>query len=84
MKVTVKDLQSGETVYSRIRDDKTMNAVVSSLVSSPAGGRFETNIENKGHSLTYRNDDTLNIDDLVRRVEGVVIRKPAVTAPVAQ
>lgn len=84
MKVTIKDTQSGEVVYSRSKDDSTMNGLVSALIAHPAGTRFETSIENNGHSLIYRNDETLNVDEVVRKAEGIVTRKTSVKAETAK
>lgn len=82
MKVTVKDLANGEVVFSRVLpNDKTMNRVMSALTTTTAGSRFETVIENRGHSLPYRNDDTLNVEDLIRHTEGIAVRKPATVPP---
>lgn len=85
MKVTIKDTQSGEVIYSRIKDSGTMNVIVSSLlVDNPAGTRFETVVENNGHSHTFRNDETLNVDGIIRKVEGITVRKTSVKAETAK
>lgn len=70
---------NGETIYQQKLDDsKTLNNTVAFLMQQMQGERFVTTITNNGHSLTFRNE-SLDVEKLIRRVNGIVIRAPRTT-----
>ena len=75
MTITVTNKQ-GLIVYSQVIDDsKTLNVTVAFLMQQATGEDLITVISNNGHDLTFRNNP-FEIELLVRRVNGIVIRSP--------
>lgn len=72
MQITVT---KGEvSIYQQLLEDSsTLNHTVSHLMQQVQGENFITKIVNNGHVLTFRNQN-LNIEKLVRRVNGIVTR----------
>jgi hypothetical protein len=66
--------RTGMTIYQQVLEDSsTLNNTVAFLMQQMQGDTFVTKIINNGHELTFRNAE-LNIERLVRRVNGIVIR----------
>lgn len=77
MKVTIK--QNGETpkvVYFReLASDDTLNDVVGFAMRHSGGDAFEISVENKGQDLRFSMSTALDINVLIRKTEGIVVRQ---------
>lgn len=63
-----------EQIYQqKLANADTLNVTVAFLMEQPQGDRFITTVSNKGHDLVFRNSE-LDVEKLVRRVNGIVIR----------
>lgn len=71
----IKVTKGADVIYQQmVDDDSRMNQVVQTLMGEPAGSEFTVTLTNKGHDMTLRFQD-LNLDRLVRRVNGIMAKE---------
>lgn len=70
----IKVTQNNKVLYQQLLDsDETMNVTIAHLMQQPQGDKVLTEVENNGHVLKFSNE-TLDVERLIRRVNGIVIR----------
>lgn len=75
MIITVK--KNEEVIYHQMTEDsKTLNAVVGFLMQQPPGKELVTSVANNGQALTF-STGAFPIEPFVRKVNGIVVKKPA-------
>jgi hypothetical protein len=73
MKISVK--QAGVEIYAQVLDDsKTLNNVIAHLMQQPTGTLVQAVVSNNGHDMTF-NSTSLEIEPLIRKVNGIVTRE---------
>lgn len=73
-------VNQGIEIYRQLVDGSgpvRMNSVISHLMQMPQGDKFTVIVTNNGHDITFRTGD-LDMEALVRKVNGIISRTPAV------
>ena len=72
MQITVSN--GDKMVYFQdLPDNSTLSTLIELLMSQNQGSRFTTKINNNGHELSFK-ADSLDLDTLIRKVNGIVVR----------
>lgn len=76
MKITVKQTNINEVVYSRLIDNdaKKLGDILGQLMSQPAGTAFEVSVESGSHSHRFPLSAEFDLKALILKVEGVTKR----------